>query len=99
MSIQEIVNEKELKRVLWACYNYWDNESKPIDKRVICYTWVLKEFKNRYDKVFDESEIIKLANHGILVEVDKSRDKNQIYYKLNNPAEVKEKLLIWGLLD
>jgi hypothetical protein len=99
MSIQEIVNEKELKQVLWACYNYWDNESKPVDKRIICYKWILKEFKNRYDKEFDESEIIKLVNHGILSVVEKTRGDKQVYYKLNNPSEVREKLMIWGILD
>ncbi|MGD0173351.1 MAG: hypothetical protein ABSC61_02785 [Anaerolineales bacterium] len=99
MSIEEIVNEKELKKVLWACYNYWNNESDPVDKRVICYTWVIKEYKNRFDKEFNESKLTKLADYGILSVVDKPRGGNRVYYKFNNPTEVKEKLLIWGLFD
>ncbi|MGB7537853.1 MAG: hypothetical protein WBM17_04880 [Anaerolineales bacterium] len=99
MSIDAIVNEKELKQVLWACYNYWDNESKPVDKRVICYAWVAKEYKNRYDAGFDESDLEKLADQGILTAVEKSRGDNKNYYKLNNPSEIKGKLLIWGFFD
>jgi hypothetical protein len=99
MGIEAIVNEKELKQVLWACYNYWDNESKPVDKRVICYAWAAKEFKNRYDKAFNESDLDKLAELGILAAVEKSRGDNKKYYRLNNPSEIKGKLLIWGLYD
>ena len=99
MSIEEIVNEKELTQILWACYEYWDNESDPVEKRVVCYDWVVKEFKSRFDRGFHESELIKLADYGILSAVDKSRGGNRVYYTLNNPSEIREKLLIWGLFD
>ena len=99
MSIEEIVNEKELKQILWACYNYWNNESKPIDERVICYAWVIKEYTHRFDRGFQESELTKLAYYGILSKVDKFQVGNRVYYKLNNPTEIKGKLLIWGLFD
>jgi hypothetical protein len=99
MSIEEIVNEKELKQVLWACYNYWDNESKPVEERIIAYAGVVKEYKNRYDKTFNQSELKRLADYGIISVVDKPRGGNQVYYALNNPSEIKGKLLIWGLFD
>lgn len=99
MAIDAIANEKELKQVLWACYNFWDNESKPVDKREICYAWVKKEFKKRFDREFDQSELTRLADHGILSATEKSRGSNRVFYCLNNPPEVRGKLLIWGLFD
>lgn len=99
MSIEAIANEKELKQVLWACYNYWDNESKPVEKREICYAWVNKEYKKRYDKEFNESELTRLADHGIISATDKTRGSNRVFYTLTNPSEVKGKLLIWGMFD
>jgi hypothetical protein len=99
MSIEEIANEKELKQVLWACYNYWDNEAKPVDERLISYAGVVKEYKNRYDKEFNQSELKKLADYGIIAAEEKSKGGNRVNYKLNNPSEIKGKLLIWGLFD
>ena len=99
MSLEEIANEKELKQVLWACYNYWDNVSKPVDERAFSYAGIVKEYKNRYDKEFDQSELRKLADFGIISVVGKARGGNREQYSLNNPSEVKGKLLIWGLFD
>ena len=97
MSVNEIENDLELQRVLWACYEYWKNEPLPVSKRAICYSWIVKRYEKRFGTRFHQSRLRRLAELGFLVpEDDPSRGGHRRYYKISDPNRVYELLRKWN---
>ena len=98
MKADEIENEPELQQVLWACYKYWQNESLPAHERVVCYSWIVGLYNERFGAKFHPSKLHHLTKLGFLKEDDTSRSGHRRYYKITNPDQVNELLMKWGLL-
>jgi len=97
MRSKGIENEPELQRILWACYNYWQSESSlPSSERVICYSWVLRPYKDRFGVKFHQSKLRRLTELGFLSPVDVSRGGRRCYYKIGDPDQVDNLLKKWG---
>lgn len=76
--------DPELKKVLWACNKYWQSDIAPNDK-AICYSWVVKDYRDRFGESFHQSALIKLAKLGFLKQLETSRSGSRRYYKIVNP--------------
>lgn len=99
--MKEINIEKspELQRVLWACYKYWQDESpKHIDKKVICYSWVLEVFEKRFNSGFHQSGLQALSDIGFLQKDMTSRHGGRRYYKVVDIEQIHDLLAKWKLL-
>lgn len=88
----DIDNDKELQRVLWACYEYWRNEPLPVEDRELCYSWVVGPYKKRFGTQFHQSKLGMLARLGWLNQADTSRGGGRRYYTIPTPERVKELL-------
>ena len=97
MRVNEIENDPELQRVLWACYKYWQGESLPPHKRAICYSWVRRLYENRFGTKFHQSRLRRLAKLGFLKQDVASRGGNRRYYKIIDPDRVDDLLRKWNL--
>lgn len=97
MGANEIEEDLELKRILWACYKYWQGESSPPDERNICYKWVLGAYENRFRTKFHQSRLRRLAKLRFLKQDDTSRVGHRRYYKIIDPNRVGELLSKWKL--
>jgi len=97
MKTREIENNSELQRVLWACYKYWEGESSPPQERVICYSWVIGSYKDRFGTEFHQSKLYVLTKLGFLKQDDTARGGNRRYYKIVSPNQVGDLLKKWSL--
>lgn len=97
MRIDEIKNDSELQRVLWACYRYWQDEQLPPEEKVICYEWVIICFEKKFGAKFHQSRLRHLAELGFLEICDTSRGGRRRYYKIINPDRVGDLLRKWNL--
>lgn len=97
MGANEIEEDLELQRILWACYKYWQGESSPPDERDICYKWVLGTYENRFRTKFHQSRLRRLAKLRFLKQDDTSRTGHRCYYKIIDPNRVGELLSKWNL--
>ncbi|MFB0521206.1 MAG: hypothetical protein ACETWD_07245 [Desulfatiglandales bacterium] len=98
MRANEIENDLELQRVLWACYKYWQGEkSLPPDRRIICYSWVIGPYENRFGTKFHQSRLGRLAKLGFLKKGDTARSGHRRYYKIADPDRVDDLLRKWDL--
>jgi hypothetical protein len=98
MRANEIENDLELQRVLWACYRYWQGEALPPHERVICYSWVVRLYEDRFDAGFHQSKLRRLAGLGFLQQDDTSRGGNRRYYMIVDPNRVASLLKKWKLI-
>lgn len=98
MKADEIENDPELQRVLWACYKYWQDESLPANERVICYSWIVGLYNERFGTKFHPSILRHLTKLGFLKEEDTSKGGHRRYYEIINPGQVDELLRKWGLI-
>ncbi len=98
MKADEIENEPELQRVLWACYKYWQDESLPANERVICFGWIIELYNERFGAKFHWSRLRHLTKLGFLDEDDISKGGHRRYYKIIDPNRVAELLSKWGLI-
>jgi hypothetical protein len=96
MTANEIENNPELQRVLWACYKYWQGESLPPDERAICYSWVVRTYEERFGTRFHHSRLRDLAKLGFLNQDDDSRSGHRRYYKIVEPNLVNDLLNRWN---
>jgi hypothetical protein len=80
--------DPELGRVLWACYQYWRGEAVPIDQRCICFTWVEKVYRTRFNAKLHQSALDRLTKLGYLEKDDTSRSGDRRYYKIPHPDRV-----------
>lgn len=98
MKVDEIIeNNPELQQVLWACYKYWQGESLPTHERVICYSWVIKLYEERFGAKFHQSRLRRLTELGFLKEDDTSRGGRRRYYKIIDPNRGDNLLRKWNL--
>lgn len=97
MAANEIEHDLELKRILWACYQYWHAESLPPDERTICYKWVLGTYENRFRTKFHQSGLRRLTKLRFLKQDDTSRGGHRRYYKIVDPGRVSDLLSKWNL--
>jgi hypothetical protein len=97
MEANEIEDDVELQRVLWACYKYWHDESLPPYERIICYNWVLGPYENRFGTKFHQSGLRRLTKLGFLKQDHASRGGHRRYYKIVDPNRVADLLRKWIL--
>ena len=97
MQTDEIENDSELKRVLWACYQYWQTESSPPHERVICYKWVLGPYGDRFGTRFHHSKLHQLSKLGFLEQEETSRAGHRRYYRLVDSERIADLLKRWQL--
>lgn len=97
MISNELENDQELQRVLWACYKYWRGESLPPHKRIICYSWVASLYEERFGTKFHQSKLARLAKLGLLEKDYLSRHGQRRYYTIVDPDRVDDLLWRWGL--
>lgn len=80
----------DLLRALWACYAYWLTEPTPVEERSVCFSWVEGKYRERFGGTFHQSMLATLAKRGLLVPDDTSRGCKRRYYRLSDPATVRE---------
>ncbi len=97
MTTHESEPSYEMKRVLWACQYYWASEPLTPEKRLVCYTWVLKPFRSRFGTAFHQSRLEHLARLGFLQKLDTSRGGKRRYYRISNPNHLSDLLAKWAL--
>ena len=97
MRADEIEDYPELQRVFWACYKYWQGESLPPGERIICYSWVLHLYEDKFGTKFHQSRLRQLAKFGFLKQDHTSRSGRRRYYKIVDPDRVDVLLRKWNL--
>ncbi len=90
MISNEVLADPELQRVLSACVAYWNTMQAPSDERTICYSSVVRRYKNMFGGTFHQSRLQQLARLGLLTKDDTSRGGNRRYYKINDPTQLAE---------
>lgn len=98
MKADEIENDPELQRVLWACYKYWQDESLPYHERVICYSWIVELYNKRFGTKFHQSRLSHLTKLGFLKREHTSKSGHRRYYEIINLNRVDELLRKWSLI-
>jgi len=88
MRVDELEKGSELEQVLWACYEYWQHETSPPHERIICYSWVVSIYEDRFGTTFHHSKLRNLAKLGLLKEDSTSRGGRRRYYKIVEPEHV-----------
>ncbi|MBA7486373.1 hypothetical protein ES707_21931 [subsurface metagenome] len=97
MGENEIEEDLELQRILWACYKYWQSESLPSHERIICYNWVLRTYEERFGNKFHQSGLHHLTKLQLLKKEQTSRSGHRRYYKIVDPDQVGDLLRKWNL--
>jgi len=80
--------DRDLLRVLQACYECWSRGHAPIEKRVICHTWIIGPYETLFSGTFHQAKLRTLSRQGLLKEVDTSRGGHRRYYTIPNLALV-----------
>ncbi|HEX9292933.1 MAG TPA: hypothetical protein VF873_04530 [Gemmatimonadales bacterium] len=88
--------EPELQRVLSACYEVWKRENLPPDQRLLCYSWILPLYEDRFGKGFHPSRLAQLGTAGLLEKYVSTRNGARRYYKLSDPDRVESLLREWS---
>jgi hypothetical protein len=97
MSVQTLDLTPEQQRILWACYAYWAASPAPPEQRLVCYTWVLYCYQQRFGGEFTPPQLRSLAQLGLLRPGHVVRGGGRRYYTLADPQRVHELLGEWGL--
>lgn len=97
MGANEIEDDLQLKRILWACYRYWHGESLPLHERSICYNWVVGIYEDRFGTKFHQSRLQRLRKLKFLKQDDTSRRGHRRYYKIVDPNQLRDLLRKWNL--
>ncbi len=93
----DIESDVELQGVLWACHKYWKGEPLPPEQRIVCYSWVIDDYRNRFGRGFHQTKLYWLAKLGFLKQDSSSRGQSRRYYKLTDPIRVENLLAKWRL--
>lgn len=96
--LDEVRDDRQLQRVLWACYEYWRLEDLQPDERAVCYSWVVDLYEDRFDKRFHQSKLSRLEKLRFLEKAELSRSGHRRYYKISNPEFLRDLLSKWMLL-
>jgi hypothetical protein len=97
MTLRDIENDIALQRVLWAAFNYWNNEELPAGERAICYNWVLGPHKERFHTTFHHSRLLQLEKLGLLQKAELSRGGGRRYYRIIDAKRIESLLRAWRL--
>lgn len=97
MRVDELEKDSELQQVLWACYEYGQGEKPRPLERVICYSWVVRIYEDRFGTKFHHSKLRRLAKLGFLKKDDTSRGGRRRYYKMVEPGHVADLLRKWNM--
>jgi len=97
IKLTDIENDTELKRVLWACLEYWQREPLPLDQRANCYRWVIGPYKKAFGTEFHQSRLYRLTKLGFLRQAGSSRGGNRRYYTIIGPGQVADLLKKWNI--
>lgn len=97
MGVNEIEEDLQLKRILWACYEYWHSESLPPNKRIICYHWVVGIYEEKFGDKFHQSRLRHLTKLKFLKQDDTSRRGHRRYYKIVDPNQLRDFFRKWNL--
>ncbi len=98
MRVSKIENDRELQRILWACYKYWQIQSSSAE-RAICYNWVLRPYEERFGAKFHQSRLRRLKALGFLEQEEISRAGHRRYYRIVDSDRVRALLRKWDLLQ
>jgi hypothetical protein len=79
---------QELKNILSACYDYCMKGDLSHETRVICYSWIIKQYEAKFGTGFHQSRLKDLVALGFLRQEDTSRRGNRRYYALVNPTQI-----------
>jgi hypothetical protein len=90
MTALATLNPVEVRRILWACYDYWKQIELPESERAVCYSWVIDRYRAKFGGAFHQTALGELAKLGHLAKDNSSRGGNRRYYRLTNPAAVAE---------
>jgi len=92
-----ISDDTELQRILWATFAYWKEKDTPPTERLVCYSWILRKYKQRFKTEFHHSRLSQLEKLGFLEKSETSRAGHRRYYKIVNPERVTPLLTTWKL--
>jgi hypothetical protein len=98
MTLQQHELDVELKRILWAVFSYWNNESQQKYDRSICYSWVVTKYESRFKTKFHQSKLGQLEKNGYLQKLETARGGSRRYYTIPDPDRISELLKEWKLL-
>ncbi len=90
--------DKDLQKILWACYQYWSSQEQPEQERSICYSWIIRPYKERFGSDFHQSKLAELAKLGFLDREETSRGGRRRYYRIVKPNHIQSLLSDWGFL-
>jgi hypothetical protein len=96
MALTEVEVAPELQRILWACLAYWDTEILVSEERLVCYSWVVRPYLERFRETFHQSKLEELARLGLLEKADTSRGGNRRYYRIPEADRVRGLLQEWN---
>lgn len=96
MSTNGIETERELQQILWACYDFWKESSRPPNEREIYYGWIIDRYKNKFGASFHQATLRRLITLGYLAAGDTARGGDRRYYKLVDPNKTANDLKSWG---
>ena len=92
----DVEAEPQLWQVLSACYDVWRNEASPPDQRLLCFSWILPLYEERFGKRFHQSRLAQLESAGFLEKYASTRSRHRRYYKLPDPDRVESLLRKWS---
>jgi len=89
---------RELRQILWACYEQWEEEEGEPAQRSVTFQCILPRFTKRFSREFHQSALRVLAHLGYLKRIFTTRggNRNRRYYALPDPRKVKRDLTEWG---
>jgi hypothetical protein len=89
--------DNELKKILWACYEYWQKTPQCPEGKVVRYKWINRIYKEKFGEEFNQLKLKKLIKLGFLQKDDTYSEDRKPYYKIINSAELENLLKEWNL--
>src|SRR5262245_31633540 len=89
--------DPDIQRVLSPCYGYWSREMVPPPERMICHSWAIDPYRERFGGTFHQAKLRRLANLGFLRQLYTVRGGSRRYHAIVNPERVAELLAESGL--
>jgi hypothetical protein len=96
MTVHDPENDLELAQIIATCYSQWRTAGGTADT-LICYSWLLDAYHDRFACGFHQSKLANLARLGFLRRVDATRGGHRCYYRLADQVRVEAVLDHWGL--
>lgn len=85
------------QHILWACYACLGNRAAQFDEALVCYSWARERYMARFDGLFHQSRLDRLAKLGFLEKDISTRGGKRRYYKIVDPDRVQSLLQGWSL--